>query len=58
MRDDDALCWLCDHPLEPDRSVTSWHGFGAHRNCVRQEEDSRADPGSGLDNAGVISTST
>lgn len=36
--DDDRLCWLCDNPLEPDRAATSWHGFGAHRECVRQEE--------------------
>jgi len=57
MRDDDALCWLCDHPLESDRSATSWHGFGAHRDCVRQQ-DSRAEPGGSLDKSPVIGTST
>jgi hypothetical protein len=64
MRDDDDLCWLCDDPLESDRAITSWHGFGAHRDCVRQQ-DSRADAqaasadsGASPDNDRVIRTST
>jgi hypothetical protein len=35
--DDDGLCWLCDSPLDADRSATSWHGFGVHRDCARRE---------------------
>jgi hypothetical protein len=54
--DDDGLCWLCDNPLESERSATSWHGFGAHRDCARQE-DAREAPDR-LDRDGVIRTST
>jgi hypothetical protein len=63
MRDDD-LCWLCDNPLEPDRTVTSWHGFGAHRDCVRQQDADTEAPApsaaieAGLDNGCVIRTTT
>jgi len=51
--DDDGLCWLCDNPLAADRSATSWHGFGAHRECARQEdeeEEAREPAIGGLDN--------
>jgi len=51
--DDDGLCWLCDNPLESERSATSWHGFGAHRDCARQEEAP-----DGLDRDDVIRTTT
>ena len=54
--DDDDLCWLCDKPLESERAATSWHGFGAHRDCAR-EEDARGGDG-GLDRGDVIRTST
>ena len=55
--DDDGLCWLCDNPLAADRSATSWHGFGAHRECARQEE-AREPAMDGLDNEQVIRTTT
>jgi len=54
--DDDGLRWLCDNPLESERSASSWHGFGAHRDCARQE-DTRATPDR-LDSHDVIRTST
>jgi hypothetical protein len=57
MRVDDDLCWLCDNPLESDRTATSWHGFGAHRDCAR-EADAREDDHIGLDRSDVIGTST
>jgi hypothetical protein len=56
--DDDGLCWLCDNPLDSDRSATSWHGFGAHRACAQQEETRRDDDDGGLDRYDVIRTST
>jgi hypothetical protein len=56
MQLDDDLCWLCDNPLESDRTATSWHGFGAHRDCARQEA-AREDATS-LDSNHVISTDT
>jgi len=55
--DDDGLCWLCDNPLTEDRSATSWHGFGAHRDCARQE-GARATATDRLDNGDVIGTNT
>jgi len=55
--DDEGLCWLCDKPLESERSATSWHGFGAHRLCAREEE-AREETVSGLDKCDVIGTST
>ncbi len=54
--DDEGLCWLCDKPLDSDRSATTWRGFGVHRACARQEE-AREESG-GLDNRNVIGTST
>ncbi len=55
--DDDGLCWLCDNPLPADRSATSWHGFGAHRECARQEE--AHEPATNrLDKGQVIRTNT
>jgi len=54
--DDDGLCWLCDNPLESERAATSWHGFGAHRRCARQE-DARETPAR-LDSDDVIRTTT
>jgi len=54
--DDDGLCWLCDNLLESERSATSWHGFGAHRDCARQEEAREAPDG--LDRDDVIRTTT
>ena len=56
MRLDDDLCWLCDKPLESERTATSWHGFGAHRDCAREESTRGAD--SGLDNSDVARTTT
>jgi len=59
--DDDGLCWLCDNPLAADRSATSWHGFGAHRECARQEGARAPMDGldkDGLDNDDVIGTNT
>ena len=55
--DDEGLCWLCDKPLEPERSATSWHGFGVHRACAREEE-ARTETRGSLDNCNVIGTST
>jgi len=52
--DDEGLCWLCDKPL--DHAAASWHGFGVHKACAREEE-AREEPG-GLDNRDVIGTST
>jgi hypothetical protein len=55
--DDEGLCWLCDKPLDSERSAaTSWRGFGVHKACARDEE-TREEPG-GLDNRNVIGTST
>jgi len=59
--EDDGLCWLCDNPLESDRAATSWHGFGAHRDCARQEQarttqDDRVD--NHFEGEGVIRTNT
>jgi hypothetical protein len=67
--DDEGLCWLCDKPLESERSAASWHGFGVHRVCAREEgartegdarpeEDAPEDATSRLDKYGVIGTST
>ena len=55
--DDDGLCWLCDNPIESDRSTTSWHGFGAHRDCARQEE-ARETSADRLDKDDVMRTTT
>lgn len=55
--DDDRLCWLCDSPLTADRSATSWHGFGAHRDCARRQ-DARDTAMSGLDSDDVMGTNT
>ena len=55
--DDDGLCWLCDNAIEPDSSATSWHGFGAHRDCARQEE-ARETPADRLDKGNVMRTTT
>lgn len=55
--DDEGLCWLCDKPLESERAATSsWHGFGAHRACAREEEAREEPPR--LDKGDVIGTST
>ena len=56
MQLDDNLCWLCDNPLGSDRSATSWHGFGAHRDCARHEE--AREETTSLDSDGVIGTGT
>jgi len=60
--DDDGLCWLCDNPLDSERSATSWHGFAAHRACAQHEETRHEEtPQSterGLDKSDVIRTST
>ena len=60
--EDDGLCWLCDNPVDSERSATSWHGFAAHRACAQQEEtrqDTTRDAAErGLDKSDVISTST
>jgi hypothetical protein len=55
--EDDGLCWLCDNPLDSDRAATSWHGFGAHRECARQE-DERTNPDASVDSGRVIRTNT
>ena len=55
--DDEGLCWLCDKLLESERSATSWHGFGVHRACAREEETS-PETRSGLDSCDVTRTST
>jgi len=55
--DDEGLCWLCDKPLESERSATSWHGFGVHRACAREEE-TRTENRGGLDSIDVMRTST
>jgi hypothetical protein len=55
--DDEGLCWLCDKPLESERSATSWHGFGVHRACAREQE-TRVETRGGLDNCDVMRTST
>jgi hypothetical protein len=55
--DDEGLCWLCDKPLESERSATSSHGFGVHRACAR-EEDTRMETRGGLDSCDVIGTNT
>jgi len=57
MQHDDGLCWICDDPIEPDRSTTSWHGFGAHRDCARQEQ-ARETPADRLDKGSVMRTTT
>lgn len=54
--DDEGLCWLCDKPLDSEGSAASWHGFGVHRACAK-EEDARDDT-DGLDKRDVIGTST
>jgi len=54
--EDEGLCWLCDKPLESERGATSWHGFGAHRDCAREEEAREEPPR--LDKTDVIGTST
>jgi hypothetical protein len=51
--DDDGLCWLCDSPLTDERSATSWHGFGAHRECAR-EEAARDDADHGKDDLRAV----
>ena len=56
--DDDGLCWICDNPLDSDRSATSWHGYAAHRACAQQEEMRQDADRRGLDRCDVISTST
>ena len=56
MQLDDDLCWLCDNPLGSDRSATSWHGFGAHRDCARHEE--AREETTSLDSDRVIGTGT
>jgi hypothetical protein len=55
--DDDGLCWLCDNPLDSERSAASWHGFGAHRACAQQEE-ARKSAECRLDKSDVIRTGT
>jgi len=55
--DDEGLCWLCDKPLESERSATSWHGFGVHRACAREEE-TRPETRTSLPSCDVIRTST
>jgi hypothetical protein len=55
--DDEGLCWLCDTPLESERAATSWHGFGVHRVCAREEE-AREETGNRLDKCDVIGTTT
>jgi len=56
MQLDDNLCWLCDNPLGSDRSATSWHGFGAHRDCARHVE--AREETTSLDSDRVIGTGT